>query len=174
VTTDSAQEDRPEPTPERRKVLTWLMASLGAVTAAVLGLPAVAFVLAPRRRSPTEPWQPAGRVSDFPLKATKKVVLGEPESLPWAGLNAREAVYLRRTDEEEFVAFSVYCTHTACPVRWVEGAQLFLCPCHGGAFHADGAVASGPPPSPLPRHETRVRNGRVEVRTLPVLVRGKT
>ena len=51
------------------------------------------------------------------------------------------------------------------PVGWVEGAELFLCPCHGGAFHRDGTVAAGPPPRPLPRLDVRVRGGRVELRT---------
>jgi menaquinol-cytochrome c reductase iron-sulfur subunit len=68
----------------------------------------------------------------------------------------------------------MYCTHTGCPVQWVSSAKLFFCPCHGGAFHDDGSVAAGPPPRALDRHEVRVRNGVVEVRTrkMPLPPRG--
>jgi hypothetical protein len=58
-----------------------------------------------------------------------------------------------------FTAFTTYCTHVGCAVRWEEGAQLFMCPCHGGAFHANGTVASGSPsasPRPVP---IRVNDG---------------
>jgi menaquinol-cytochrome c reductase iron-sulfur subunit len=160
--------------PRRRKILTWLTASLGAVAAALVASPVVGFVIAPVRRVTQERWQRAGRVDRFAVGKTTKVVLDEPGSLPWAGASAREAVYLRRTEDEGFVAFSVYCTHTGCPLKWAEGAKLFLCPCHGGAFHADGQVAAGPPPTPLPRHDTRVRDGLVEVRTRATLLRGKS
>ncbi|MBS1607102.1 MAG: (2Fe-2S)-binding protein, partial [Bacteroidetes bacterium] len=39
---------------------------------------------------------------------------------------------------------------------------------HGGAYYPDGTVAAGPPPKPLVRYETRVRNGRIEIRTSPL------
>ncbi|NIQ55984.1 MAG: Rieske 2Fe-2S domain-containing protein, partial [Gammaproteobacteria bacterium] len=74
----------------------------------------------------------------------------------------------RREGEAEFVAFSIYCTHTACPVHWDARSELFLCPCHGGVFYADGSVAAGPPRWPLVRHPVRIREGRVELRTLGV------
>src|SRR3712207_8271662 len=40
-------------------------------------------------------------------------------------------------------AFAVNCTHLGCPVRWIQDASLFLCPCHGGVFYSDGRVAGG-------------------------------
>ena len=36
-------------------------------------------------------------------------------------------------------------------------AELFLCPCHGGVYYADGTVAGGPPPQPLFRYGVRDR-----------------
>jgi Rieske Fe-S protein len=40
---------------------------------------------------------------------------------------------------------------------------LFMCPCHGGVYYADGERASGPPPRGLFRCAWRVRRGRLEV-----------
>jgi menaquinol-cytochrome c reductase iron-sulfur subunit len=48
------------------------------------------------------------------------------------------------------------------------GAELFLCPCHGGVYYADGTVSAGPPPKPLPTYPVRVRAGQVEIQTSPI------
>ena len=53
--------------------------------------------------------------------------------------------------------------HLGCPVRYVEAAQRFICPCHGGVYDFQGSVVGGPPVRPLDRFYTRVRNGQVEV-----------
>jgi menaquinol-cytochrome c reductase iron-sulfur subunit len=53
-------------------------------------------------------------------------------------------------------------------VRWLPKAELFMCPCHGGVFYKDGAVAAGPPPRPLHRYDVRVVADQVEIRTSPV------
>jgi menaquinol-cytochrome c reductase iron-sulfur subunit len=62
----------------------------------------------------------------------------------------------------------VNCTHLGCPVQWFENAKLFLCPCHGGVYQADGSVAAGPPPKPLPQYPIRVQGGQVEIQTAPI------
>jgi Rieske Fe-S protein len=53
--------------------------------------------------------------------------------------------------------------HLGCPVRYVQAAQRFICPCHGGVYGPLGQVDGGPPVRPLDRFYTRVVNGRVEV-----------
>jgi Rieske Fe-S protein len=46
-----------------------------------------------------------------------------------------------------------------------------MCPCHGGAFYADGRRASGPPPRSLYQYEYKVEKGQLWVRAgqLPTL-----
>jgi len=88
--------------------------------------------------------------------------------LPWAGITAKSAVWLRRESETSFIAFSANCTHLGCPVRWMEGAELFLCPCHGGVYYKDGNVAAGPPPRPLFRYDVRIKNGEVKINSVVV------
>lgn len=171
---DSQERDPGERPSRRRKALLWISVMFGGIAAAVVAIPVIGFIVAPAARRSAARWRRAGRVIDFAVGSTTKVILDAPDEQRWAGAPGPQAVYLRRPSEERFFALSVYCTHTGCPVRWVEGAKLFLCPCHGGAFHQDGEVAAGPPPYPLPRHETRVRDGLVEIRTTPALLRRRT
>jgi menaquinol-cytochrome c reductase iron-sulfur subunit len=54
-------------------------------------------------------------------------------------------------------------------VNWRAEAKLFLCPCHGGVYYADGTVAGGPPPRPLVKYNIRIiENDRVQVQTRPL------
>ena len=80
---------------------------------------------------------------------TVKVDFPDSSPLPWAGVVARTAAWLRREPDGTFVAFTVNCTHLGCPVRWLPDAGLFMCPCHGGVYYANGDRASGPPPRGL-------------------------
>lgn len=157
---------RPEPvTPERRTFLMGLSAGLAGVAGLLIGIPFIGFLIAPVRRPVQDVWRTVGPIADFPVGDMVKVSYLDPEPLPWAGFIGESAVWLDRTEAGTFVALSMYCTHTGCPVEWAQRTGLFFCPCHGGTFHRDGSVAAGPPPRPLERHETRVRDGQLEIRT---------
>ena len=151
----------------RRAFLGKASIVLGALAGIVVSVPIVAYLLTPLLQRPARRWQDLGEVERFAPGETVQVAIEDPSSLPWAGETARTAAWLRRTEEGEFVAFAVNCTHLGCPVNWIPGGQLFLCPCHGGVFTADGEPAGGPPQHPLRRHQVRVQNGRVEL--LPTL-----
>lgn len=151
------------PSPERRAFLSRLSIGLTAAGALVVGVPIIGFLLAPLFRTPAPQWRDVGPVEAFPLGQTVEVAVLEPSPLPWAGLASQTAVWLRRQGGQEFVAFSVNCTHLGCPVRWVPAANLFLCPCHGGVFYANGEVAAGPPREPMVQYPVRIHNGQVEV-----------
>ncbi len=159
----------PPPAPlERRRFLTRISVALSAAAGAVVGLPAVGFLLAPLIRKAPRVWRPVGRVDEFTIGETVSVRFEDASPLPWAGVTARTAAWLRRDDETRFTAYSVHCTHLGCPVRWISEAGLFLCPCHGGVYYADGTVSAGPPPKPLPTYPVRVRRDQVEIRTSPI------
>jgi len=152
----------------RRKFLSRLSLSLAGVCAVVIGVPAAGFVLAPLFRKVAGTWRTVGAVGDFAIGETVSVVFEDPSPLPWAGVTARAAAWLRRDSESAFTAFSAHCTHLGCPVRWMPGANLFLCPCHGGVYYRDGSVAAGPPPHPLFRYDVRVLEGNVQVKATAV------
>jgi menaquinol-cytochrome c reductase iron-sulfur subunit len=157
-------------TPEvlrRRRFLSRVSLALSAAAGAVVGVPVVGFLVAPLlRRAPRE-WRQVGTVDGFAIGETVSVSFEDASPLPWSGVTARTAAWLRRDDASSFTAFAVNCTHLGCPVRWIQTAELFLCPCHGGVFNRDGTVAAGPPPKPLTRYPVRVQNGQVEIQTTP-------
>ena len=158
-------------TPEaisRRRFFEKLSIALVGFCAAVVGIPLVGFIIAPLFRKPPENWVTVGKVNDFQIGKTVSVTVIDSSPLPWAGVTAKNAVWLRREDKSNFIAFSANCTHLGCPVRWMEGADLFMCPCHGGVYYRDGQVAAGPPPHPLFRYDVRVENGEVKMKSVVV------
>jgi len=157
-------------TPSRRRFLSRVSIALSTAVAAVVGVPVVGFLLSPLARKVPRQWRAVGLADGFKVGETVSVTFDDASPLPWSGVTARTAAWLRREDAESFTAFAVNCTHLGCPVRWLADPQLFLCPCHGGVYNGDGSVAAGPPPKPLPRYPVRVREGRVEILTSPLPV----
>ncbi len=154
----------------RRAFLSRLSIALSAAAGAVVSVPILAYLLSPLINPSRQIWRVLGPVDRFRVGETVEVAFEEPSPLPWAGQTARTAVWLRRTGEASFTAFAVNCTHLGCPVNWRPGASLFLCPCHGGVYYADGRVAAGPPPRPLSTYDVRIRDGNVELLTRPLPV----
>ncbi len=151
---------------DRRRFLSRLSMALGVLIAALVGPPSLLFLLG-LRKTPRV-WRTVGKVDDFRVGTTVEVSFEDPSPLPWAGVTANTAAWLRREGPREFIAFSVDCTHLGCPVRWLESAELFMCPCHGGVFYKDGRVASGPPPRPLVHYPVRMRGDEVQILASPL------
>jgi menaquinol-cytochrome c reductase iron-sulfur subunit len=152
----------------RRRFLVWLSMGAGTLVAAAAGFPVIGYVLAPIFRIAPHQWVPVGPVDRFAIGDTVLVSFENPSATPWAGVTARTGAWLRRVGETEFIAFVLNCSHLGCPVRWEPASKLFMCPCHGGVYYSDGAVAAGPPPIPLQRFRVRVRNGQVELDSRPI------
>ena len=172
----TTQQDLPPPVPapddpqllHRRRFLSRVSIALSTLAAALVGVPVVGFLISPlTRRSPRQ-WRAVGPVDHFKVGETVSVTFEDASPLPWSGVSARTAAWLRRDSDSAFTAFSVNCTHLGCPVRWFAESKLFLCPCHGGVYNVDGSVAAGPPPKPLGRYPARVRAGQVEILTSPI------
>ena len=104
----------------RRRFLEKLSIALGGLCAAVVGLPLIGFVVAPLFRKAPEQWVTLGKVSDFQIGQTVSVTVLDPSPLPWAGITAKNSVWLRRESDTSFIAFAANCTHLGCPVRWMD------------------------------------------------------
>ncbi len=152
----------------RRDFLLKLSLAIAGVAALLAGLPVIGFIFAPIFQRQPQVWQAVGPVDKFKENQTVLVSFADASPLPWAGVTARTAAWLRRGTGEDFTAFAVNCTHLGCPVRWLPDAEIFMCPCHGGVYYADGTVAAGPPPQPLHTYPVRVSNGQVEVLTTAI------
>ncbi|HET6319641.1 MAG TPA: Rieske (2Fe-2S) protein [Chloroflexota bacterium] len=152
----------------RRKFLSRISLGLSGLAAAVVSVPIIAYLLSPLLRPAPQQWRDVGAVDSFRVGETVEVAFDDPAPLPWAGQTALTAAWLRRNGERDFTAFAINCTHLGCPVNWRADAELFLCPCHGGVYYADGTVAGGPPPQRLSTYGTRIVDGRVQILTKPV------
>jgi len=152
----------------RRKFLARFSLAVGSVGALIVAFPVVGFIVAPFFQRQREVWRSVGKAQGFKVGETVAVEYEDAAPLPWAGVTAKSAAWLRRENADTFIAFSINCTHLGCPVRWLPKANLFMCPCHGGVYYADGTVAAGPPPLPLPRYPVRVKDGDVQIQTSPV------
>lgn len=153
---------------DRRKFLVRLSLVAGAVPAALVSIPILGALLGPLLRKQESVWRKVADLSDVPIGETKLIQYVNADPLPWAGVTAKSAAWLRRESEDKFVGFSAHCSHLGCPVRWEEKADLFLCPCHGGVYYRDGSVAAGPPPKPLTKIEVRIHRKDIEIKTAPV------
>jgi menaquinol-cytochrome c reductase iron-sulfur subunit len=149
--------------PERRRFMGRLSIALSAIAATIVGIPVVGFILGPIIAPEKDVWRAVGAVDSFKAGETVKVSFLDPSPMAWAGVTALTAAWLRRLEAGSFVAFAINCAHLGCPVRWLPKADLFMCPCHGGVYYADGSVAAGPPPHGLFKYPVRVRDGQVEI-----------
>jgi menaquinol-cytochrome c reductase iron-sulfur subunit len=147
----------------RRAFLNKVAVTGMGVAAGLVSVPVVGFLFAPLFQQSPEVWRPVGPVDKFKVGETVEVTFENSSPLPWSGVAALSAAWLRRNTEQDFTAFSVNCTHLGCPVSWKPDASLFMCPCHGGVYYNNGVVAAGPPPHPLPTYPVRVNNGQVEI-----------
>ncbi len=175
---DNDTNDNPPPPgtreePSRRNFLLMVGAAVNAVAAAMVGLPILGFVLSSFVKKPDATWISLGSTSQFPENSARMVAFMNPGRRPEDGDTAHIPVWVRRLTKDDYKVFAINCTHLGCPVRWFEESQLFLCPCHGGAFYADGAHAAGPPPRGLYEYEYKVENGELQIKGgyLPVIAR---
>jgi menaquinol-cytochrome c reductase iron-sulfur subunit len=156
----------------RRNFLVTLGLALNAVAAALLAVPIVGYLAgALRGRAKEQAWVPLGPLATFPIGQTRLATYDNPFTVPWDGQTGRVPCWVRRLTADTFQIFAINCTHLGCPVRWFPESGLFMCPCHGGVYYADGEHASGPPPRRLYQYEYKVDGDQLLVRggRLPTL-----
>jgi Rieske Fe-S protein len=164
--TSCTADETGEPAAGRRTFLRWITGLLGAIAGAVLSIPLGGYLFGQRTRS--ESWVTLGPVSDFPLHETRRMNFDNPLQQPWDGMTALTSVYARYEGQidrgtDNFLVLSVNCAHLGCPVTWFPQSELFMCPCHGGVYYANGERASGPPPRGMFHCVWRVQNGQLQI-----------
>jgi nitrite reductase/ring-hydroxylating ferredoxin subunit len=139
------------------------LASLGIIVAALR------FIYPPSRRwlrwpRIVAPFQTIAAIDTLPL--------GEWKLLPIASVDdeippKKRSVWVLRDGDnaDAFRVLSGTCTHAGCQVAWKNARKLFVCPCHGGTFDADGNRKSGPPQRALAAVDYQVKDGQLLVRS---------
>ena len=154
----------------RRRFMTGTAHTAGAIAAGAFALPALGFAIGPIFKSTPHHWETVGTTGQFnednyvPVTFTLTAGIGE------AG---KTTAYVRKfnpkidTDpsdqDSKYIAISSRCAHLGCPVRWVDAAERFICPCHGGVYDLLGKRVGGPPVRPLDRFYTRVEGDSVQL-----------
>ena len=151
----------------RRELFVKLGLLFDGVIGVLLGVPIVRFLLSPvarGRQGKYESWVSLGPLADYPAGQTRLATYRNPVVTPTDGETANVACWVRHIDNDRCQVFAINCAHLGCPVRWFPQSGLFMCPCHGGAYYADGARASGPPERGLFEHEYKVEGGELLIR----------
>jgi quinol---cytochrome c reductase iron-sulfur subunit, bacillus type len=152
----------------RRRLLlmTWGIA-LNAVAGALFAAPIIGYLFSPAQREEMKKylkWITLGALTQFPNGETRLAIYRNPFAHPWDGDTANIPCWVRRISDDKFQVFAINCTHLGCPVRWFPQSGLFMCPCHGGAYYADGARASGPPPRGLFQYDYKIESGELWIK----------
>ena len=121
-----------------------------ATTGGVL-TPIVAYLWPPKQASAAG----GGRVE---VAATEDLPMGTGEVY---SVNNKPVIVIHTPDG--YRALSATCTHLGCILLWNEQREVIACPCHEAYFNTNGAVVSGPPPSPLAEYRVQVENGQIYV-----------
>jgi Rieske Fe-S protein len=149
----------------RRAFLFKMALFLNGIVGALLAVPIVGFILGPalRRDSSFNSWISLGPVGDFPEGETRLVNYRNPVTTSSDGETGNVACWVRHVQGKQFQVFAINCAHLGCPVRWFAQSKLFLCPCHGGAYYADGSRASGPPERGLFEYHYSITNNNLMI-----------
>jgi Rieske Fe-S protein len=131
----------------------------------ILAVPIVRYILSPviRQRNADDVWLSLGPLVQFPEGQTRLTTFRYPRVTPSDGETANIPCWVRHIDGEKFQVFAINCAHLGCPVRWFPQSGLFMCPCHGGVYYADGSRASGPPERGLFEYRYKVDQGNLAI-----------
>jgi Rieske Fe-S protein len=121
--------------------------------------------VAPDQETPTPAASSQGRgqAAGMAEGAGAGTLLGYVKDVPVGGgtVFPDQKVVVTQPAKGVFKAFSAVCTHVGCICNKVANGTID-CPCHGAEFTiSDGAVVTGPAPTPLPARTITVSDGKI-------------
>ena len=159
----------------RRQMFMKIATLFNGVVGVLLAIPIVRYVLSPvtqAGKSGYESWISLGSIDQFPSGETRLATYRNPVAQASDGETADIPCWVRHVDNNKFQVFAINCAHLGCPVRWFPQSSLFMCPCHGGAYYADGARASGPPERGLFEYAFKILDGKLQIQAGELLTPG--
>jgi menaquinol-cytochrome c reductase iron-sulfur subunit len=157
----------PETVVSRRAILVKIGVLFNVLVGAILAVPIVRYLMSPVTRARAGgylDWLSLGGLEQFPAGQTRLATYKNPVRSGWDGETADIPCWVRNIDGQNFQVFAINCAHLGCPVRWFPESNLFMCPCHGGAYYQDGSRASGPPPRALFQYTYKVEDGKLFIK----------
>ena len=150
----------------RRSFLGWLLGIGTATIGVLLSVPLFRFAIHPIVSATTETsWSDLGPADDFmSLVAPKKCVITVNQLDGWRKVVQEKSVYVVRDNTNKLRVLSSTCPHLGCSIRFNDTSHQFGCPCHNGSFTADGKLLSGPPPRSMDDLDSRIADGRLQVK----------
>jgi menaquinol-cytochrome c reductase iron-sulfur subunit len=134
----------------RRDFVKLTTAAVGTFIGAVIGLPAIAYLIDPALRTvKSDAWIPLGKVETFEVGTPVPVSFTRSQVNGWEKTVTSYGLYVIKKSDTNFLVLSSKCTHLGCTVSWKPDRNEFVCPCHDAQFAKDGTVRGGPPPRPL-------------------------
>lgn len=147
---------------DRRQFVNVVLAFLGSIMGAIIGLPAIGYLISPAARvQKKEAWIPLGPLENYPIGTPTLFNFTRTKVHGWEKTVSSYGAYVVRFSPEHLKVFSNMCTHLSCRVNWKEDLKEYVCPCHDGHFDAEGRVTAGPPPEPLHEYEVKIEDGNL-------------
>jgi menaquinol-cytochrome c reductase iron-sulfur subunit len=148
----------------RRDFMKAAIVGIGGFIGAVIGLPAIAYVVGPALKQAAGAWIRLGAVTKVELGLPTLFKTTVETETGWINTQEEISAYVLTENGQDYAVMSNVCTHLGCRVRWIPEDDKFFCPCHNGVFAKDGSVVAGPPPRPLDQFEKKVEDGVLYIR----------
>lgn len=136
--------------PRRRRVLKWLTGGFLSLWGFGFAWVIAAFL---------KPLHSQGHLGERVIR------VGPLDALPVGQAQlvrrGREPLFVIRSGEESLVGLAGVCTHLHCVLQWDDEQEQLQCPCHEGAFDANGNVLKGPAARGLRRYRVETRLGEI-------------
>jgi menaquinol-cytochrome c reductase iron-sulfur subunit len=134
----------------RRDFVKLTTAVVGTIMGAVIGLPAIDYLVDPALKSQkADAWIPLGKMETFEIGKPALVSFTRSKTNGWEKTVTSYGMFVLRKSETDTLVLSNKCTHLGCQVNWKPERNEYVCPCHDAQFDINGKVLGGPPPRPL-------------------------
>jgi menaquinol-cytochrome c reductase iron-sulfur subunit len=148
----------------RRRFLTGIIGVIAAGVAALVGLPAIGYIVSPGlKRQGGEEWITLGPLSSLTLGVPTGFPYSRTITDGWVQAIQSGTAYALTLDGQNVTVLSDICPHLSCRVSFKPDTLVFVCPCHDAVFSATGAVIAGPPPRPLDPFVSRIEDGQIQI-----------
>lgn len=146
----------------RREFVSIVVAAAGTVMGAIIGIPAIGYLIAPAlRKVTTDAWIAAGPLANYPLGIPTLFNFNRTKINGWEKTVNSYGVYVIQKEDNSILALSNKCTHLSCRVNWKPEDDAYVCPCHNAYYDVNGGIISGPQPRPLDTYETKIEEGNL-------------